>query len=683
MRTQRPLGIPMAVVGQSLLLLPHLLTSACLMSTAEPDAESVQPINGPSSSASAFQLARALFLANCTATRISAQFALTARHCGPNKGNVVFFYTAGPSADLLRTASVEQVIPTPGTTLAGCNAGDCVDTSGLYADIVLLRLSTSITRSDDSLTGPHATLAWRYPGSDVAGSQVGAGNHNGEPNALGVLRQVTDTTDDNSDSDGQFKTTTDYVDNADSGGPFYVNNKIVGVLSSQGWDPLDGNYARYTSVPKHLDWILSNIGYVWTGSPAQHNTKYQGTLIESFYGTELKCQYACEKTASCEAYNYALTTAKCELRTQITQATASVGVRGALHYGASSGNSNTIVGYVRSDGYNSVLRSASNGHIHEIYSDASGLSVGDISNNNPPAPAGKLSAYRRADGINAVVYRSAQNRIIEIALVDGWDWADLTSWGGLTAAGDPVGYVRDDGVSAVVFRSANGHINELRLGTKGWLPTDLTEASGAGVISSSDPSAYVRSDGYSSVVFRSGTQIWELYKAHGGTWNAGSPSQLAPGSPGAAGRPFGYTHLDGTNAIAYRSNDNRVMELWLDSAGWHAEQLSSGHIVAIGDPTAYVRTDGVTSVLYRSASNNIFELTLSPNPLIEPWQEWNLSHHSGAGPTTTNPAVYIRGDGYNTVVFGHSGTLAGQIAWKRGDASWTAADLSTFAGENP
>jgi hypothetical protein len=105
-----------------------------------------QEINGPSSPASQFQLDRAVKIPGCTATRISAQFAITARHCASNVGDVVQFYTSGPGFNQSLTATVAQVIARPGTNASVCqtNMNGCVDTSGLIGVL----LASFARRSD-------------------------------------------------------------------------------------------------------------------------------------------------------------------------------------------------------------------------------------------------------------------------------------------------------------------------------------------------------------------------------------------------------------------------------------------------------------------------------------------------------------------------------------------------------
>ncbi|NJM90835.1 MAG: trypsin-like serine protease [Myxococcales bacterium] len=568
-------------IRKVLFLLAPLASSACLTTNPEERSSTAeQPINGASSPASQYQLDRAVKIPGCTATRISARFAITALHCQSSVGDTVRFYDTGPGVDSSTSARIEQVIVRPGLTGDGAACADsrsnCVDSSGLFADVALLRLSAG---DESDLEGAHATLAWTYPGSGAAGKKVGAGGHDGNSNPTSILLQVSDTLDSSDDSSGGFDSTDDDVDPGDSGGPFYVSSRVVGVLWGKWWVPFD-HFNIYTSIPRHLNWILTSIGYAWPGQPSQSNVTYNGSVVQSFFGTELECQYACDKTSSCQAYNYLPPVNSCSLYTGVTRGTAQSGWRSALKHGASSGVSNDVVGYVRSDGFHSVVRTASNGRVHELYL-GSNWTAGDIQG-SAPGVASKLTAYRRADGVNAVVYRSTGNRIIELALTGPqWTWADLSSWGGETPAGNPVAYVKADGVSAVVYRGAStGHLIELRLGSRAWIATDLSTASGSGVSASSDPSAFVRSDGISSVVFRSGSHIWELFQGADESWGWGVASAARPSRRTRRRRPpvrlYPPRRRQRDRVSQHEQPDHRAVPAVLRLALGPARQLSGG-----------------------------------------------------------------------------------------------------------
>ncbi len=672
-----------------LFMLGLTLTGACVVPPDDdPTAEIDQAIIG-GTLASQFQRDRAVKIPGCTATRISPRWAITALHCNPQVNASVNFYTTGSGVSAL-TATIDLVRQRPGTSVTACGGSwpwNCDDSTGLFADVALIRL-TNIASAIDGTASTPATLAWAFPGDNVAGVQVGAGNHDGVANPSGELRQISDTTDDSEDNSGDFWTTTDSIDPGDSGGPFYVSNRILGTLNGKRWDPIAGQYDLYTSIPKHLDWILSTIGYETLGAPSQQDTVYVGTAIQSFTGSELACQYACDHTQACQAYNFQATS--CGLYTNVTSARTQAGWRGALHYGASSGQSNEVVGYRRDDGWNAVLHKATDNTIHEFVISASQWFVGTILPMVGKPIAGKLSPYRRSDGKNAIVYRSSDGSIIEIRGEGSWvpKWINSRA---PTATGDPAAFIRADGVSAVVYR-AGTRIIELRLLSDGnFASTDLSAQTGTitSFPAASDPMPTVRADGITSVMYRSGSNVVELFRRPGETWRAGVPTQLATSFtagfpttvPAATGRPYVSTRRDGTLAILYRSDFNRLVEVRLQSDGWKWQDITGSQTVS-GNPVQYVRTDTIESAVYRGPSNQINEQARFAGEPAATLHPFNLSTSLGVGAVTTDPQVYLRNDRGNATVYGLPLNWVGEMQFERG-VGWSTNILTLDTGETP
>jgi hypothetical protein len=676
-------------------LMPLLLTACAAEPQLGEDSDAIT--DETSTLAADYYRLRAIKTANgtggCTATRISPRFALTAAHCLANfsntdetvnmlanVGNDVLFYKLG-AFTTTGEATIAQRFARPGVSVNGCyqSQSSCWDATDHYADIALLRLDDQADEDTD-LEGAIATLAWKFPGDGAPGKAIGAGRHDGEANPYKVLRQSSDTLASDDDDDGSFKTSEAQTDKGDSGGPFYVNNKVVGVLAGAGSAGLD-TFGKYTSVPHHLTWILQTIGYHWRGQPAQTNTWYAGDLIESASISELACQYACERTTSCEAYNFQSGNVySCGLYENVTHANTQSGWKGALKHGHSAASSDAV-GYIRNDGTNVVVHANSAGRIRELALENGQWNLDALHPGVAPnvsSVTSNVTAFKRNDGTDGIYYRSAASQIIELAHVgSGWQAFDLTAAaGGPPAAGAPVAYVRSDGVSTVVYRSTSGRIIELALGSGGsWRSTDLTVPCGTSVTASSDPSAFVRSENINSIVFRAGTQIWELYQPLGGTWSCGVPSALTTtGPPPAASKPAGYTRTNGMNAIVYRSTTNTIVELSLISGQWYWQQLATG---AVGDPAVYVRTDTKEVVLFRNASGEIIERSNGNG-----WSSANLTSITNADVPAGNPAVYHRRDGYNAILFESAGHV-NEIYWKRGQAAWGDGDLTTLSGESP
>jgi hypothetical protein len=208
------------------------------------------------------------------------------------------------------------------------------------------------------------------------------------------------------------------------------------------------------------------------------------------------------------------------------------------------------VAYVRGDGINTVVYTASsNGHIVELRLD-NGWKFADLSNiSGAPLPAWHLSAYVRSDGISTINYAAGDGRVIDLRLDNGWQWADLTALAGAPAtnSSDRVfGYVDADGVNAVLYsRSALDpypyDIFELWLDAA-WHAYNLSSATGGGV--GYGPVGYVRADGVSAVVSRglgANGHIQEVRREPTG-WYWADLTQLAgaPWASNTGGTPWPY-----------------------------------------------------------------------------------------------------------------------------------------------
>jgi len=88
------------------------------------------------------------------------------------------------------------------------------------------------------------------------------------------------------------------------------------------------------------------------------------------------------------------------------------------------------------------------------------------------------------------------------------------------AKGDPVAYTRTDGKEAVVFRNANNHIMQVANGNDGWSTQNLTTLTGTNA-ATSDPYVYHRADGYNSILFENGASVNEIYWKRGTSGWAG------------------------------------------------------------------------------------------------------------------------------------------------------------------
>ena len=666
-------------------LASSLLPLINCIDTPDTDTDEAE-LNGSISNASTFQNQRAVTTpisgasVTCTGTRIASHWILTAGRCSFPAGSDVVYYGStqpGGGQPFLHIAKVVEKIQPPGTAAPG----DTTDYYGDYADIALVR----VDREDQF--GADAALAYRYPGSGAAGQKVGAGltGDSDSPNTNGVLFQVGDTTSSSDDSDGQFKTSYRRWNAGDQGGPFYVNGRVLGVLDESSY-----LNARYTSVAHHLDWILETTSYRWSGSNPQGGG-YNGTTLESFSSGYRPCEYACDSRSDCEAFTYTSSSSTCRLLSAVTGlGSAPTGSLSALHYaGPRVSRTGDVVGLV--SGLDSWFHVTSAGNLKAVErtQGPAGMASTNIqAQANPPVVTGKLAAYKRADGVTSVLYRSIA-KLIEVArTANGWQTFEMPTLSGHEIAGDPAAFVRADGVSSVVYRSWDNHLIELSLiggvVPGGWLKKDLTATVPGAVLAASDPTAFVRADGFSSVIYRClGTSICELFHnkdTH--QWGFGEPLALAPNHASfpATGKPAGYVHHDGTTAIAYRTTANEIKELWLDGVGWHIGDImgptGQRGPAASGDPAPYVRTDGIEAVTYRSG-NQIWELA---NWTF--WQGANLTSWDGAPQALSDPMPFTRADGRDSVPYLTNGKTIGEMQLLNG-ATWKFFNLSVEALESP
>jgi hypothetical protein len=249
--------------------------------------------------------------------------------------------------------------------------------------------------------------------------------------------------------------------------------------------------------------------------------------------------------------------------------------------------------------------------------------------------------YRRADGVDAVLYVDVNRHVHEIR-PSGSSFIDLDytlspinaplAFGGQQngPVPDAIGYVRAGGRSAVVYRSHDNHVIELFHnpgGNPSWVVNDLTVLSGSQfIVGKGSAFPYARSDSYNTVVYAANdAHIHELatFATPGpgtGGWGDGDLSFVSGAFTDPTTDPWGYVRFDDCNSVVYVAADGAMHELALFPGG------SWGHYVLpavspLGGlhrrPSGYLALDAFAAVAYVGADDSIHQLALMSNGWVD------------------------------------------------------------------
>jgi hypothetical protein len=139
-------------------------------------------------------------------------------------------------------------------------------------------------------------------------------------------------------------------------------------------------------------------------------------------------------------------------------------------------------GYVTGGTGQHVVYRANDGHIYELFIDATSNWVANQLTGaaNAPAAAGRAMAYVTGGTGQHVVYRANDGHIYELFVNATGNWVARQLTGAASAplaAGDPSAYVTDGTGQHVVYRASDGHIYELFIDATGnWVANQLTGA---------------------------------------------------------------------------------------------------------------------------------------------------------------------------------------------------------------
>lgn len=281
-----------------------------------------------------------------------------------------------------------------------------------------------------------------------------------------------------------------------------------------------------------------------------------------------------------------------------------------------------------------LYRGRDDGEVHSLYwsTGAVGHDALSKSAGAPTAAGNPVGYYTPATDTHHVIYRK-NNGHLHVLFSNGIE--PIQNGGSTTgdsqkAAGDPTAFVGSTGVNWVIYRSPDRRI--LGLSWKGAgepFVNDLSGVAGAPkAASDSDPVGhYTAHDDTHQVYYRDGSgNLWELF------WQGDAPVQArnltaaTPGAVEATGTPtasyLAKANTDLHHSVAYRSSDGRLHQiLW----GSRASKPLDLEINKVNNPNPSVpvgrlagfTVDGAesTHVVYRGVDNHIHEVRLGLPPI--------------------------------------------------------------------
>ena len=311
------------------------------------------------------------------------------------------------------------------------------------------------------------------------------------------------------------------------------------------------------------------------------------------------------------------------------------------------------VGYYNpADDSHHVIYRSGDGHLHEL--NWTGVAPVVYGGNltkaiSAPRAAGDPTAIVNAAGVNIVVYRAVDGRILGLYWANGPSGLDDLSGtaGTPPAAGDPFAYyTAHNDTHQVVYRANDSHLYELYWpGVAPVIGWDLTEPFGVPAASERPAAYYDPGTNLKHVIYRAASgRLRDLWWGPGGTPRHVDLTAFA-GAPEAADRATAFPIKGPTTNIqhvAYRGTNKRIYEvLWGDHPIQHLVNRSAefGTPPAAGPPTACVIPGlGVHNIAYRDTSGRLHEL----------WRDaqgatgtTNLTANAGAPKAAGNPFAYV------------------------------------------
>ena len=221
-------------------------------------------------------------------------------------------------------------------------------------------------------------------------------------------------------------------------------------------------------------------------------------------------------------------------------------------------------------GYPHVIFKTDDGHLHDIVMTEKGWVASDLTALTHADPAASSPSGVYAQNALRVDYRTASNRMIELALVNGkWlaygisDAAHVDS-----VAGDPV-TVRDRiNQTRLFFPGSDGILRSIYLDASGaWLTKKLPSAKTVG-----RPAVYTLNNMTAAVYLDTNGDIHQLAD-NAGIWSDVDLTSTVNGALPAVNNPTAVVGLDNIPRIIYTASDKKLHEFQWRNAQWYHRDL--------------------------------------------------------------------------------------------------------------
>jgi hypothetical protein len=273
----------------------------------------------------------------------------------------------------------------------------------------------------------------------------------------------------------------------------------------------------------------------------------------------------------------------------------------------------------------------SGGHVHQLYSTASGWSNVDVTalTNAPVAESGSAltSVIDSATNYVHVYYLGTNRQIYELyGTGTAWHSDDPSSLANAPAAGSGSALTSIIGTGSVIhvfYLDAVGNIYELYwLGGTSWHSDSPSDLAGVGPICGyANPSLtsfvdFSNSHNYMHVFCLASGEVYEFYWTGGSAWTEDDPRTLAGGPSATPGSKI-TSFIDNSNNhsimhVFYLGTNENVYELYYAGWPWHSDDPSTlaGAPVSVSDSalTSFLGSSSGMHVMFLGTNEHVYEL---------------------------------------------------------------------------